>query len=60
VAIRCHDANILLRDGLAVQKFNGKFRINFGEGVAELRRYCAKSETRKVLRGNNARMRLRD
>jgi len=60
VAIRFHDANILLRDGLAPSKStNGKFRIDFGVGVAKLRRHYAKRfETFKVLRGSNARMRL--
>jgi hypothetical protein len=45
VAIRCHDVNILLRDGFAPsESASGRFRTDFGLGVAELRRHCAKFE----------------
>jgi hypothetical protein len=45
VAIACHDANILLRHGLAPAGGSGrKVRFDFGAGVAEVRRYYAKLE----------------
>ena len=51
MAIPCHDANILLRDGLApAGGSSAKFIFDFGTGVAEVRRYCAKLETWTLLR----------
>ena len=47
MAIPCHDANILLRDGLApAGRSRCKFRFDFGGDVAEVRRHCAKLEVR--------------
>ena len=51
VAIPCHDANILLRDRLApAGGSRRKFHLDFGTGVAEVRRHCARLETRMLLR----------
>ena len=51
MAIPCHDANILLRDGRAPAGGSGrKVRIDFGIGVAQVRRYCARLGPRMLLR----------
>jgi hypothetical protein len=43
VAIRCHDVNILLRAGLyPAGGSSRRFLVDFGIGVAEVRRHCVR------------------